>query len=411
MWQNLSGSFGVLKPARAIIKHTSRGRRQRWFHLSAPPSKWRGGGVGKYGRGARGAHRAPRAPAGAANGNGLERRADSARGAAARPEAVAAAPQNRTKGIAFLCDFARALCAKPHKKRLLCDFGGLDGGASIRVSARLGYLIYSTVFRQNEMENRLFRVGEGSFCNRRIKINPLTGDVLEDLVFNRDVFNPEGLVKMDAEQAQYSVTKSKRREPDEDGVRRAASRARKQVYELCACNDLDLFFTLTLDKELIDRYDYKAAVRKFGQWADNQVRRRGLKYVAVPELHKDGAIHFHGLCNKSSVRLVDSGKKSKGQTVYNLPGWRLGFTTAIPLYGERNAAAHYVAKYISKQHGTNGGTIGGRYFYHGGALMHAKCIYQHADFDALEGREYRLSGDQCAANGEVLQAGLKCKYL
>ena len=77
------------------------------------------------------------------------------------------------------------------------------------------------------MENRLFKVGEGSFCNRRIKINPLTGDVLEDLVFNRDVFNPEGLVKMDAEQAQYSVTdKGERRscEPDEDGVRRAAAR-------------------------------------------------------------------------------------------------------------------------------------------------------------------------------------------
>lgn len=411
MWQSLSGSFGERKPARAIIKHTSRRRRQRWVSPFCAPLQMEGRGVGKYGRGARGAHRAPRAPAGAADGNGQERRADSARGAAARPEAVAAAPQNRTKGIAFLCDFARALCAKPHKKRLLCDFGGLDGGAAIRASARLGYLIYSTVFRQNEMENRLFKVGEGTFCNRRVKINPLTGDVLEDIVFNRDVFNPEGLVKMDAEQAQYSVTKSKRREPDEDGVRRAASRARKQVYELCACNDLDLFFTLTLDKELIDRYDYKAAVRKFGQWADNQVRRRGLKYVAVPELHKDGAIHFHGLCNKSSVRLVDSGKKSKGQTVYNLPGWRLGFTTAIPLCGERNAAAHYVAKYISKQHGTNGGTIGGRYFYHGGALMHAKCIYQHADFDALEGREYRLSGDQCAANGEVLQAGLKCKYL
>lgn len=411
MWQSLSGSFGERKPARAIIMHTSRGRRQRWVSPFCAPLQMEGRGVGKYGRGARGAHRAPRAPAGVADGNGQERRADSARGAAARPEAVAAAPQNRTKGIAFLCDFARALCAKPHKKRLLCDFGGLDGGAAIRASARLGYLIYSTVFRQNGMENRLFKVGEGSFCNRRIKINPFTGDVLEDLVFNRDVFNPEGLVKMDAEQAQYSVTKGERREPSEDGVRRAASRARKQVFELCACNDLDLFFTLTLNKEMIDRYDYKAAVRKFGQWADNQVRRRGLKYVAVPELHKDGAVHFHGLCNSAAVRLVDSGKKSKGQTVYNLPGWRLGFTSAISLYGERNAAAHYVAKYISKQHGTNGGTIGGRYFYHGGALMHAKCIYQHADFDALEGREYRLSGDQCAVNGEVLQAGLKCKYL
>ena len=410
MWQSLSGSFGERKPARAIIKHTSRRRRQRWVSPFCAPLQMEGWGGGEIRQ--RGARRTGRAPAGAADGNGQERRADSARGAAARPEAVAAAPQNRTKGIAFLCDFARALCAKPHKKRLLCDFGGLDGGAAIRASARLGYLIYSTVFRQNEMENRLFKVGEGTFCNRRVKINPLTGDVLEDIVFNRDVFNPEGLVKMDAEQAPYSVTdKGKRSEPSEDGVRRAASRARKQVFELCACNNLDLFFTLTLNKELIDRYDYKAAVRKFGQWADNQVRRRGLKYVAVPELHKDGAVHFHGLCNKEAVRLVDSGKKSKGQTVYNLPDWRLGFTTAISLYGERNAAAHYVAKYISKQHGTNGGTIGGRYFYHGGALAHAKCIYQHADFDALEGREYRLSGDQCAANGEVLQAGLKCKYL
>lgn len=128
-WQSLSGSFGERKPARAIIKRRSEGGGKGGSHLSAPPSKWRGGRVGKYGRGARGAHRAPRAPAGAADGNGQERRADSARGAAARPEAVAAAPQNRTKGIAFLCDFARALCAKPHKKRLLCDFGGLDGGA------------------------------------------------------------------------------------------------------------------------------------------------------------------------------------------------------------------------------------------------------------------------------------------
>ena len=108
------------------------------------------------------------------------------------------------------------------------------------------------------------------------------------------------------------------------------------MYELCACNDFDLFFTLTLNKELIDRYDYKAAVRKFGQWADNHVRRAGLKYVAVPELHKDGAIHFHGLCNSAGAgRLVDSGKKSRGQTVFYLPSRRLGYTTAIPLYGER----------------------------------------------------------------------------
>ena len=77
--------------------------------------------MGKYGRGARGAHRAPRAPAGAADGNGQERRADSARGAAARPEAVAAAPQNRTKGIAT-------------KKGFCVTLGGLTAA---RLSAHL----------------------------------------------------------------------------------------------------------------------------------------------------------------------------------------------------------------------------------------------------------------------------------
>lgn len=91
--------------------------------------------MGKYGRGARGAHRAPRAPAGAADGNGQERRADSARGAAARPEAVAAAPQNRTKGIAFLCDFARAPFAQNRTKKGFCvTLGGLTAA---RLSAHL----------------------------------------------------------------------------------------------------------------------------------------------------------------------------------------------------------------------------------------------------------------------------------
>ena len=236
--------------------------------------------------------------------------------------------------------------------------------------------------------------------NRRVKVNPLTGEVLEDMCCSRPIFNPTGAV---LRQPSFSSDEKlgcgkpcgetgENEGEDEaqgasDAQRRAARRARKQLYELCACNDFDLFFTLTLNKEMIDRYDYKAIVRKFGQWADNHVRRKGLRYVAVPELHKDGAIHFHGLCNASAVRLVDSGTtdKKSGQTVYNLPGWHLGFTTAIRLYGARDAAAHYVAKYVTKQAG--GGTIGGRYYLHGGDLQRARCKYYHEDFESFEGKE------------------------
>lgn len=238
--------------------------------------------------------------------------------------------------------------------------------------------------------------------NRRVKVNPLTGEVLEDMCCSRPIFNPTGAVlrgkssfssdeKLDCGKPCGETGENEGEDEQAQGAsdaqRRAARRARKQLFELCACNDFDLFFTLTLNKEMIDRYDYKTVVRKFGQWADNHVRRKGLRYVAVPELHKDGAVHFHGLCNAAAVRLVDSGKtdKKSGQKVYNLPGWHLGFTTAIYLYGARDAAAHYVSKYVTKQAG--GGTIGGRYYLHGGDLQRARCKYYHEDYDAFEGKE------------------------
>lgn len=239
---------------------------------------------------------------------------------------------------------------------------------------------------------------DAALYNRRVKTNPMTGEVIEDMCCSRPIFNPTGAVlrgptsfspdeKLDGGKPCEKPVENEPAQGASDAQRRAARRARKQIFELCACNDLDLFFTLTLDKELIDRYDYKGIVRKFGQWADNRVRRKGLRYVAVPELHKDGAVHFHGLCNAAAVRLVDSGRtdKKSGQKIFNLSDWTLGFTTAIYIYGAPGAAAQYVAKYVTKQ--AQGGTIGGRYYLHGGDLQHARCTYYHEDFDAFEGKE------------------------
>lgn len=250
--------------------------------------------------------------------------------------------------------------------------------------------------------------------NRRVKINPLNGEVLEDVTASRPIFNPSGAVRRDHEENQRANDSSGGGGRGSDSVgdavglpdgstegrARAASRARKELFELAACNDFDLFFTLTLDKERIDRYDYKEAVKKLSQWLDNRVRRRGLRYIAVPELHKDGAIHFHGLCNSEAARLIDSGRTDKGHTVYNLSDWSLGFTTAVKLYGDRNAAAHYIAKYVTKAaaSGTTG-TIGGRYYFHGGALNKARCVYYHEDFGSVEGKEVSIEA-----------AGLTFKY-
>lgn len=72
------------------------------------------------------------------------------------------------------------------------------------------------------------------------------------------------------------------------------------MRRLALANDFRWFVTLTLAPDKVDRYDAGEVVRKLSQWCNNQVKRRGLKYVLVPERHKDGALHF--LCCASLLR-------------------------------------------------------------------------------------------------------------
>lgn len=186
---------------------------------------------------------------------------------------------------------------------------------------------------------------------------------------------------------------------------RAMRRARAQVRDLALCTPFRWFVTLTLDPKRVDRHDMGEITRHLNHWLDNQVRRRGLAYVLVPERHKDGAIHFHGFFN-DALKAVDSGTVSLpgvkaprrprsarqraewvgagGQPVYNLPGWGWGFSTAIELYGDYNKAVSYVCKYIGK----DGEKPGGRWYYSGGDLGRPEVSYEDIGFrevEALEG--------------------------
>jgi len=152
-----------------------------------------------------------------------------------------------------------------------------------------------------------------------------------------------------------------------------------------------------------------AITRKLNAWLSNQVQRRGLRYVLVPERHKDGAVHFHGFFNDVLDR-VDSGtmippeggrpKKPRskaqraawaaggGRVVWNLPGWSLGFTTALELVGEYSRAVSYVCKYIGKQQGGGepGEKVGGRWYYSGGALERPQVALVDLDWRDLAER-------------------------
>lgn len=215
--------------------------------------------------------------------------------------------------------------------------------------------------------------------------------------------------------------KAERAAPAESGSRASLARARRRaktaVFDLAYSNQFRYFVTLTLDGSLVDRYDMSGIVQRLNRWLDNRVRRDGLAYVLVPELHKDGAVHFHGFFN-GALGVVDSGTlsppagadgprkprkpRSRAQraqwlsegwhVVYNLPAWGYGFTTAIEFYGDRRAAAGYVCKYVTKQQHK----IGGRWYYSGGNLARPVCTLFDADFEqlaAVDGAErWRLDG-------------------
>lgn len=174
-----------------------------------------------------------------------------------------------------------------------------------------------------------------------------------------------------------------------DNLKRAIDRA----FEIGFSNDFQYFVTLTLDKEKIDRYDPAKIYPKLRNWLSHGVSRWGMDYIIFPEYHKQRegeekrAVHFHGLVN-GNLALTDSGKKTEeGRTIYNLAGWKYGFSTAIELDGKAGVI-FYVTKYISKENER----IFGRSYFSGGRTLKREvpAEYLNMDYESFDGEEYHI---------------------
>ena len=203
-----------------------------------------------------------------------------------------------------------------------------------------------------------------------------------------------------------------------ENQRKSFNRARNMLFNLAMSTTIfDCFVTLTFSSEYVNRYDYNEIIKKLNTWFDNRVRRNGLVYVFVPELHKDGAVHFHGLCNFSALKTIRAcspytGKPlfdDEGRPIYNLSDFRLGITTVIPLSGEnaRVATTKYVYKYMTKLEGKK---IGGRYYLSGGELGRPKYKYLNVDYESIPCDEISVGGiisvKKLRLNGDLTVLGL-----
>lgn len=118
-----------------------------------------------------------------------------------------------------------------------------------------------------------------------------------------------------------------------------------KVYSIARGNEWEWFCTFTFSPGVVDRYDYAAVSALMSKWLNNcRHQSAEMMYIVVPELHKDGAFHFHGLFSRCAAVLR---LKHFKDTVYNIGSFVYGYTTATAV-ANPDAASRYVSKYITK---------------------------------------------------------------
>lgn len=138
----------------------------------------------------------------------------------------------------------------------------------------------------------------------------------------------------------------------ERSVSVSLKRAKQKIYDLSRANEWEYFVTLTFDPNKVHRYDYTDCVKKLSKWLNHMRPLCGpdFKYLVVPELHKDGAYHFHGLfAGCDGIEIVDSGHVTRsGDTIYNFGKYKLGWSTATKVT-INEAVIKYITKYCTKE--------------------------------------------------------------
>lgn len=119
----------------------------------------------------------------------------------------------------------------------------------------------------------------------------------------------------------------------------------------------EYFITLTFSDKEIGEYTHEKAIEKLKKWINNQKQQnKNFTYLLVPEFHKSGRLHFHGLIanvpkwkfekarNPTTGRLI----KINNVQIYNLVNYKLGFTTISKIQNQEKVS-NYISKYATKE--------------------------------------------------------------
>lgn len=149
------------------------------------------------------------------------------------------------------------------------------------------------------------------------------------------------------------------------------ARAKSRIYEIASCNQWSHFITGTLDAAKYDRYNLSAFRKDLSLFIKHQRRDSqapDLKYLIIPEQHKDGAWHFHGLMEGLNPQMLsefgsDVPYKVRSQyRNYRAYSRKFGFCSVGEVKNSAAVAA-YITKYIGKDMAKTNISLGNHLYY------------------------------------------------
>ena len=158
------------------------------------------------------------------------------------------------------------------------------------------------------------------------------------------------------------------------------SRARSMVLQYALCNPWEYFFTGTLDRAKLDRYDLDSYAGTLMQFIRDKRKKYSAKFqvLLVPEHHQDGAWHIHGLVHGLPDSVLcpfapPAPKKLIKGGFFNWPDYmqKFGFCSLAPIR-DPIATAFYISKYVSKELARRGGDLGKHLYFHSRPLRKAE---------------------------------------
>lgn len=160
----------------------------------------------------------------------------------------------------------------------------------------------------------------------------------------------------------------------------AFCRAKSMVLQYALCNTWDYFFTGTLDKRKFNRWQLDKYQQSLSQFIRDKRKVYGtqIQFLLVPEQHKNGAWHIHGLLSglpQSALRKFryPEPKDLVNSSYLNWPDYmrKFGFCSLGPITNPV-ATAFYITKYVSKELSRRGGDLGKHLYFHSRPLRKAE---------------------------------------